>query len=295
MRRLSLVRTEKTERNEVLEEKHKAECNRTERTEQGSKLETARKKMEWAEGLFAQNRPLQVRVLQKMYSELLWVKNEVPQLFQGDAVYLWEQLAFAFNYYGQLKQAERCLRIQAELQPDKSDAFLNLGVFLTDAGYYDAAIAAYREGLKRTPHCEFPNYNLAALAGFLGRHELAQAALNEAMVANPSRGLNLLAKGELCLERKQYEAAVQYFQEALDWAREEELPGQQLECLRGLGLAYLKLQQLDQAQKVLEAAVSLDPDCAASHELLTQCHQLQGNQWLFRTHWKRARELARDL
>ncbi|HBG08574.1 MAG: tetratricopeptide repeat protein [Limnochordia bacterium] len=288
MRKLSLVRNQETERNEVVGEQRQGSSNGTER-------QAARKKLEWVESLFAQDRPLKVSVLQKMYSELFWVKNEVPELFEGDTVYLWEQLAFAFHYYGQLKQAERCLRIQAELQPDKSDAFLNLGVFLTDAGYYDAAIAAYREGLKRTPHCEFINYNLASLAAFLGRHELAQSALNEALVANPSRGLNQLAKGQLSMEREQYEPAVQYLQEALDWAREEDLPGQQLECLRSLGFAYLKLKQLDQAEKVLEEAVSLDPDCAASHELLAQCHKLQGNQWLFRQHWKRAKELARDL
>src|SRR5690554_1227751 len=199
---------------------------------QQKKAQPARRRLEWVEKMFSQNRPIQLKVLHKMYSEMAIVKSESPELFAGDRVYLWEQLAFAFHYYGQLKQAERCLRIQAELQPDKSDAFLNLGVFLTDAGYYDAAIAAYREGLKRTPHCEFINYNLASLAAFLGRHELAQSALNEALVANPSRGLNQLAKGQLSMEREQYEPAVQYLQEALDWAREEDLPGQQLECLR---------------------------------------------------------------
>lgn len=81
------------------------------------------------------------------------------------------------------------------MQPKKSDAFLNLGVFFTDKGLYESAIAAYQEGLKRTPKCEFLNYNLATLAGFLGLDALAQSALNQAMVTNPSRGLNLSTKG----------------------------------------------------------------------------------------------------
>lgn len=291
MRKLTLLRTAETERRKP-EAKNADGTEPKDRTGKG-KLEAARGKMEWAEELLDQERPLRLNQLQRIYSELLGVKEEAPEPFAGDAAYLWERLAFAFNYYGQLKQAERCLRIQAELQPDQSDAFLNLGVFLTDAGYYDAAIAACREGLKRTPNCEFLNYNLAGLASLLGRQDLVQSALNEALVANPSRGLNQLAKGNLCLERNEYEVAVQYFQEALAWAVEEELPGQQLECLQGLGVAYLNLEELDKARAVLEQAVDLDPSCSASHELLAYCHKRLGNEWLYRHHLKQARDLAR--
>jgi len=280
MRKLSLVGSHETERKKTRSVK-----------KEGTET-TFQERVQWAKELLAVDRPLQVSVLQRIYSELLAVKNAAPELFAGDDVYLWEQLAFAFHYHAQIKQAERCLRIQAELQPDKSDAFLNLGVFLTDAGYYDAALAAYQEGLQRTPHCEFLNYNLATLASFLGRHDLAQAALNEALVSNPERGLNQLAKGELCLERKQYETAVKYFQEALNWAREEQLPGQQLECLHNLAFAYLKLQQPQQAQTVLEEALELDPDCAASHELLAKCYKLLGDEWLSRRHLKQAQQLS---
>ncbi|NLL42187.1 MAG: hypothetical protein GX251_02460 [Firmicutes bacterium] len=182
---------ESTERNDVLQ----------------TKVEASRK-LEWVEEVFSQNRPIQLKVLHKVYSELSYVKGEAPELFAGDRVYLWEQLAFAFNYYGQIKQVEKSLRNQAELQPAKSDAFLNLGVFLTDRGFYQEAIAVYKEGLERTPTCEFLNYNLANLARFTGQHKLAEKALNDAMLANPSRGLNLLAKAEHCLEQEQYEMAV---------------------------------------------------------------------------------------
>jgi len=164
MRKLSLVGSHETERKKTRSVK-----------KEGTET-TFQERVQWAKELLAVDRPLQVSVLQRIYSELLAVKNAAPELFAGDDVYLWEQLAFAFHYHAQIKQAERCLRIQAELQPDKSDAFLNLGVFLTDAGYYDAALAAYQEGLQRTPHCEFLNYNLATLASFLGRHDLAPAS-----------------------------------------------------------------------------------------------------------------------
>lgn len=280
--------TERRERStEALESPGQDEAN-----VQQKKAQPARRRLEWVEKMFSQNRPIQLKVLHKMYSEMAIVKSESPELFAGDRVYLWEQLAFAFNYYGQLKQAEKCLRIQAELQPDKSDAFLNLGVFLTDRGFFQEAIAAYREGLQRTPDCEFLNYNLASLAGFTGRHDLAQKAINEAMLANPSRGLNLLAKAELCLEREQYEMAVRYLEEALTKLEAEDWQSFRLDALSSLGFAYLELGRLDQAKRVLQEALALKPDCALAHELLGKCFQQLGDKWLSRVHLKAAQELT---
>lgn len=266
---------ESTERNDVLQ----------------TKVEASRK-LEWVEEVFSQNRPIQLKVLHKVYSELSYVKGEAPELFAGDRVYLWEQLAFAFNYYGQIKQVEKSLRNQAELQPAKSDAFLNLGVFLTDRGFYQEAIAVYKEGLERTPNCEFLNYNLANLARFTGQHKLAEKALNDAMLANPSWGLNLLAKAEHCLEQEQYEMAVQYLEEALPLLQEEEWWSWHQDCLHSMGLALLELNRPEQARGVLLEALALDADCGFCHELLGRCYKQLGEVWLSRVHLKRAKELA---
>ncbi len=198
-------------------------------------------------------------------------------------------MAFAFDYYGQFKQAEICLRIQAGLHPKKSDALLNLGVFLTDRGFYEGAVAAYREGLKRTPHCEYLNYNLAKLASFLGREDLAQTAINQAILANPSRGLNLFAKGELCLEKKQYEAATKYFKQAFDLSGDEIWKTLRVDCLRNLGFAYLKLHELDQAKETLTQAIALDPDCGSSYQLLGECYKELDEEWLARLNLRKAR------
>lgn len=252
----------------------------------------ARKNVEWAKELFAPNHPIKLATLQKMYTRLLRAKVEAPELFKGKTVYLWEQLAFAFNYYGQIKQAEKCLRIQAGLQPKESDAFLNLGVLLAEGGFYAEAIAAYREGLRRTPHCEYLNYNLAQLATFLGREDLAQTAINQAILANPSRGLNLFAKGELCLEKKQYEAAAQYFRQAFALSEDENWRTLRIDCLRNLGLAYLKLDELDQAKETLTQAIALDPDCASSYRLLGECYRELGEEWLARLNLRKAQQLA---
>ena len=221
-----------------------------------------------------------------------WLVLQFRATKEAAKLYLWEQLAFAFNYYGQIKQAEKCLRIQAGLQPKESDAFLNLGVLLAEGGFYAEAIAAYREGLRRTPHCEYLNYNLAQLGTFLGRGDLAQTAINQAILANPSRGLNLYAKGELCLEKKQYEAAAQYFRQAFALSEDENWRTLRIDCLRNLGLAYLKLDELDQAKETLTQAIALDPDCVSSYRLLGECYRELGEEWLARLNLRKAQQLA---
>ena len=93
MRKLTLLRTAETERRKP-EAKNADGTEPKDRTGKG-KLEAARGKMEWAEELLDQERPLRLNQLQRIYSELLGVKEEAPEPFAGDAAYLWERLAFA--------------------------------------------------------------------------------------------------------------------------------------------------------------------------------------------------------
>lgn len=207
------------------------------------KKRIAEQKIEWVERVFNQQKQIKVSLLLKMYKALDYGSKECPSLFEGEKIYLWERLAFAFASFGHLTKAEACLRTQAALQPDKSDAFLNLGVFLADAGKYKEAIAAYREGLAITPDCEFLNYNLAALYSSLGRDVQAQSVLNDAILANPSRALNYFTKGEACLERGQYEAAIQYFLHTISLCKDEEWEYLKLDSQSYIAKAYRHLKR----------------------------------------------------
>ena len=245
----------------------------------------------WVKKALVANHPVKVATLQKAYAILRRVKKVSPELFRGKNVYLWEHLAFGFDHYGWFQQAETCLRIQAELQPKKSDAFLNLRVFLTNRGRYQEAMAAYRAGLERTPQCEYLNYNMAELATLLGRGDLAQAAINRAIEANPARGLNLYVKGELCLEKEQCEVAIEYFRHALDLSQEEKWKSLRVDCLRSTGFAYLRLNQLEQAKEALVEALSGDPNCIRTHQLLAQCYKQMGDEWLSHVHLGKIKEV----
>src|SRR5690606_3650846 len=70
-------RTAETERRKP-EAKNADGTEPKDRTGKG-KLEAARGKMEWAEELLDQERPLRLNQLQRIYSELLGVKEEAPE------------------------------------------------------------------------------------------------------------------------------------------------------------------------------------------------------------------------
>lgn len=253
----------------------------------------AEQKVKWVERVLENYEYLECDLLNKLLDALKYAKIENPRLFRGKRVYLWERLAFEYQSYGNLSKAEHCLRIQATLQPGSSEAFLNLGVFLTEAGRFSDAIAAYKEGLAVTPNCEFLNYNLASLYTSMGQPLLAQRALNEAILANPERGLNHFIKGEACMENQQFEAALTYFQQALTLLEDEEWVSVKLETLLNIGAAYMHLGQLDKAVTSFSEALGLEPDCLEAHAYLASCFGRQNNQARAKWHSMKARQLRR--
>lgn len=259
-------------------------------------LPTSRKaelKVEWVEQVFNQKDFVEMKLLLKMHEELKYTEKNHPTVFKGERVYLWERMAWAFHGHNHLKKAEECLRTQASLQPGKSDAYLNLGVFLTDAGLYNAAIKVYKEGLAITPGCEFLNYNLAMLCGSMGKTTQAQLACNNAMLANPTRPINYFSKGELCLEKNQYQAAIQYFEQAVELCTDDEWKGTKIASMRYMGEAYMQLDDYKKAAYVLKRVLSLDPSCELTHMHLATCYKKLQNPELALWHSRKALQLSK--
>ena len=253
----------------------------------------AKLEVRWVEEVFAYTEQFTMQLLLEMQNALNYAKEENPKLFRGDKVYLWERMAFEFYNHHHLKKAEECLRTQASFQPTKTDAYLNLGAFLSGYGLEQAAIRAYKEGLAIDPHCEFLNYNLGTLYQAMGRTTQAQEALNEALLANPDRTHNYFAKGEICLEREQHAAAIGYSQKVLDLYTEEEGVSIQITSLRYMGEAYMKLEDFGKAVERLKGVVRLDPDDELSHMSLATCYTKLGDRDRSLWHSKKALQLSR--
>lgn len=82
-------------------------------------------------------------------------------------------------------EAERAYRQALELDPDLSDAVLNLGVLLGETGRFDEAIALYRRAVKRLPDDPLLHFNLAVMLEDAGRIAEALAAYDACLALDP--------------------------------------------------------------------------------------------------------------
>jgi tetratricopeptide (TPR) repeat protein len=143
------------------------------------------------------------------------VKEKEPDLFRGQRIYLWEDMARLFDELGDTANAVYCLEQMAELRPNNNEPYLNMGVMLAAAGDLEGALAAYAQGLAIDPGDEYISFNLATL---LMQEENSDTALNyieDAIAANPGRGLNYKLKGDIYLSRQDYISAISAYMQAL--------------------------------------------------------------------------------
>lgn len=179
-----------------------------------------------------------------------------PSVFAAKRVYLWERLAWAWNDLGDLGRAVKCLRTQAKLQPNSSEAWLNMGAFYAEREMWGPALSAYMEGLNVEPGDEYISYNVAALLGDRGMMNIAVQYLDSAIRKNPRRTLNYKLKGDMLLEWGNYREAEQWYRQGLKF----EGPGMvRAECHTGIAAASIELGQIEQARGSLEEALAVDP------------------------------------
>lgn len=177
------------------------------------------------------------------------IKEEQPALFEGEKVYIWEDMARLFDTMDDLNNAAYCYRTQAELMKNSSDPYLNLGYLFHSRGYIKEARDAYVKGLEINPRDEYIQYNLSLLWMENGKSQNALKNINTAILENPDRGLNYKQKGDIHLLRHEYFAAIAAYEYALglfddQW---EEI---RTECLAQLQLAYEKTGEMETAAAV---------------------------------------------
>lgn|GEM_PF-472963 len=157
--------------------------------------------------------------LEKAMQLLEDAKSTSPEVFSGEGIHLWEDLALAFCRAGSVDKAAYCLRRQAELQPGKSDAFLNLGVLYYSVGRLLEAVGAYLEGLESTPADPYLSHNLRELLRAVGGTKALEDMLNAVIVDDPDRDECFWIRGVIRRMQGNHTAAITNFRHALCLAR----------------------------------------------------------------------------
>ena len=101
--------------------------------------------------------------LKEMNHYMAKIYRNYPEFFLPADVYLWEDMAYYWFRMIGTRQADFCCRNQAEMQPDSTGPWLNLGFYYNYHKDPTRAILAYLEGLARDPHDKYINHNLEEL------------------------------------------------------------------------------------------------------------------------------------
>jgi tetratricopeptide (TPR) repeat protein len=153
---------------------------------------------------------------------------------------------------GRTDEALPWLRKAAEIDPELSDAWINLGVGKRRAGDLDGAEAAYRRALEINPEAASAYQNLAAVLDLRGRKKEAGELMSLASRASAQNPFSYLALGDLSLTQGRVDEARRFYRRAMWLNREDAEP------YAALGLAALAGGDRAEAKKWLRKAAAKD-------------------------------------
>jgi Flp pilus assembly protein TadD len=153
---------------------------------------------------------------------------------------------------GRTDEALPWLHKAAEIDPELSDAWINLGVGRRRAGDLDGAEAAYRRALEINPEAASAYQNLASVLGLRGRKKEAEELMSLAGRASAQNPFSYLALGDLSLTQGHVDEARRFYRRAMRLNRDDAEP------YAALGLAALAGGDRAEARKWLRKATAKD-------------------------------------
>lgn len=180
-------------------------------------------------------------------------------------------LGFTLSQLQQFNAAKEVLEKALKIDPHNADACFSLGQIEQQHHRFDQAIKLYIKALQTKPDFDFCRQNLCALLFQLGRIAEALKSFDE----RPFLEINSFAyhqfKAEAFLRLEQIEQAQQHFEKALNLAPQNHGILLQLACIN------MRKRRLDLAQQDLEKILKENPNHGEALGFLAACCQLKGH------------------
>ena len=174
-------------------------------------------------------------------------------------------LGVVLSQTGRREEGVTFILAALELQPDYVDALSNLGHVLHELGHVEEAEATYRRALELNPDFTDAHVNLAALLFDRERYEESISHSQRAMqFARDGSQVPVLSDDLLAQEGHPAEAAEAYIR-----AMERSLFRSGI--YENMGLSLLRLGRKDEAIKIYQQLIKLDPDNPRPRHQLAAC------------------------
>lgn len=179
---------------------------------------------------------------------------------------IYNMLGFIYSQRNSPEKAVEFFRRALSLNPNYTEARLNLAITLADIGAYELALLEYDRAKEREQSGGFPlsqgvrnrlanaHADLGEIYHELGLYDQAVEEFSKALKLCPTFADIHCRLGISLREKEVYEEAARAFQRAL------EINPRYVDAYAHLGLLYLKKEDLDLAIQAWERALELDPD-----------------------------------
>ncbi len=129
--------------------------------------------------------------------------------------YIFEDIAYYYEAEGDLVKSLKHLKVQALLQPESSEAYLNMSSFLILNGLWEEAIGICKDGLKINPQDQYLCNNLLAAYLNEGYLDTAMEYLNKRIEEDPGISMSWKLKGDILYELECYDEAIGCYQKSI--------------------------------------------------------------------------------
>ena len=147
--------------------------------------------------------------------EQLGVAHCLYNAFKQDAHALFI-LAMAYQEQGQSVKTVEYLIECLKLQPDRADAYDQLGRIAQQKGDHEKAVALFREAVTHDPNMPGIHYRLAEILQAQGELQQAQTEIEQHTRLNPRKPEGFILSGQISLQRQAYEQAKAAYENAID-------------------------------------------------------------------------------
>ncbi|MCP4452614.1 MAG: tetratricopeptide repeat protein [Planctomycetes bacterium] len=240
--------------------------------------------------------------------EQLGVAHCLYNAFKQDARALFI-LAMAYQEQGQSVKAVEYLIQCLKRQPDRADAYEQLGLIAQQKGDHEKAATLFREALTHDQNLPGIHMRLADVLHAQGQFEQALIEIEQAIQLNPQRSEAFILKGQISLQTQEYEPAKAAYEKAIQLNPDLTKPYFALAtvCAR-LGLKEASLTYRNRFKEVETAnrqaakteRQSFDPlqvtseSVAHTHTDIARIYQAHGKPGQASLLWQRARMLDPD-
>jgi tetratricopeptide (TPR) repeat protein len=184
-------------------------------------------------------------------------KNNPFFLKKYKRYYVFEDLAYYYEAKGELHKSIRCLKVQASLQPNVSEAYLNMSNFLLLNGLEEEAIDVCRRGLGIDPDDEYLINNL--LIAYINSEyfDTALEFLEECIKKYPDTSIYWKLIGDVFCQIGKDRGAIICYQKALEIKGEDILEVRQ-DIYYSLGICYQQVNEYEKAIYYYEKFLEVD-------------------------------------